>query len=584
VERPLSQTPLEPQPGSGGVGDLPPSRTAGVGRPLRVTRAVERLAHERFDVLVVGGGITGAGIARDAATRGLRVALVEAGDFAQATSSASSRLIHGGIRYLQYGDFGLVFEALKERRVLREIAPHLCRPVEFVFPAYRGERPGLWALVAGVNLYNALALWRPPVAGRRLTPQDVRDLAPALKVNDLRGAALYVDCQTDDARLVLENVLDAEREGACVLSRARVTSLRTDRRGRVRGANVSCLDLEGRAAETLELDARVVVNATGPFSDAFAARRAAPLLRPTLGVHLVVDGGRLPLGGRAFVLRAPQDGRVMFALPAGRRTVIGTTDTDWTGPAGRPPQPDDPIVARVEDVAYLLRAANHAFPEAHLTEGDVISTWAGLRPLVSDRAASASATSREHLLEREPNGLLTIVGGKLTTFRRMAEDVVDQIIVALRGQGFEGAVGPCVTAQRRLPGGGPVQRSSAVELAPQVEHHLRQTYGARASALDVVLQESNARVRLSERIDPELPYLWGEVVFAARHELALDVDDVLSRRMSLSREARDGGARASETVALLLGDEHGWSRAECENAIARFHRGLLVRDSWRRDR
>jgi len=247
-----------------------------------------RLDGGDFDVLVVGGGITGVGIARDAALRGLSVALCDAGDFASQTSSHSSKLIHGGLRYLQYGDLGLVFEALTERRVLLRTAPHLCRPIDFLFPTYTGLPPRLFVLGAGVTLYNALALYRPPVKARRLTAAEVFQLSPLLRAANLRGAQLYVDCQTDDARLALENVLDANEAGACAVSYVAVTELARDRHGRVRGARLR----DRLTGQELELKARAVINATGPFSDSFD--RGRNNLRPTLGVHLVFDAERLP--------------------------------------------------------------------------------------------------------------------------------------------------------------------------------------------------------------------------------------------------------------------------------------------------
>ena len=528
---------------------------------------LRRLDVEAFDILVVGGGATGAGIARDAALRGLRVALVDAGDFAGETSSQSSKLIHGGLRYLQYGDFSLVFEALTERRRLMRTAPHLCRPVEFLFPAYRGLAPRLGTLGAGIALYNALGLWRPPVGGRRVGPHDVFSMSPHLRAAGLEGAQLYVDCQTNDARLVLETVLDAEAVGAATASHVIVTELDRDRRGRVRAA----VARDRLSGVDLTIQARVIVNATGPFSDAFD--RGRQNLRPTLGVHLVFDAARLPHGGRATVLRSPRDGRLVFLLPADRRTMVGTTDTDWTPPCEppRPARPGDPIVARAADVDYLLEVVNAAFPSLVLDPDDVISTTAGLRPLVATPAHTPSATSREHELTVERDGLLTIVGGKLTTYRRMAEETVDRAIELLRDAGYEGALAPCCTATRPLPGGATFARSSLgdIELAPDVERHLRQTYGARAANVVASLTERTShtradtsaapRVDLASRIDPDLPYIWAEVHHAAVHELVTDIEDVLRRRIPLFRDARDQGLAAAPRAATLVGDVLGWS-------------------------
>ena len=541
-----------------------------------------RLTDESFDLLVVGGGATGAGIARDAALRGLRVALCERSDFASETSSQSSKLIHGGLRYLQYGDLRLVFEALHERRILMRVAPHLCRPVEFLFPSYRGSPPGFRSLGAGIALYNALALWRAPVAGGRLSIDETLTLSPGLRAEGLAGSHVYVDCQTNDARLVLETVLDAERAGAAIASRVEVTSLIRDRRGRVKAAHVR--DRQGGVDFTIQ--ARMVVNAAGPFSDAFD--RGRHNLRPTLGVHLVFDADRLPHGDRATVLLSPRDGRLVFLLPAGRRAILGTTDTDWRAPdqSQRSPRPGDWIGARRADVDYLLDVANHGFPGRGLGVDDVVSTFAGLRPLVATAAHSTSATSREHEIVIEPDGLLTVVGGKLTTFRRMAAVSVDKAVEYLRDHGHEAAIGPCVTATRPLPGGVAPPSLGEIELAPDIENHLRQTYGARAR--DVVSaiatgtrSASEALPALAARIDPDLPYLWGEIVFAARHEWVCEIDDVMCRRLPLFRDARDQGMAAAPLVAALVGNALGWDAERRADSLRRYGEQVRASRAWR---
>lgn len=537
-----------------------------------------RLAERELDLLVVGGGATGAGIARDAALRGLAVGLCEAGDFGGQTSSRSSKLIHGGLRYLQYGDLSLVFEGLAERRRLMTIAPHLCRPIEFLFPGYRGERPGLLTLGAGIALYNGLALWRPPAAARRLAAHEVHESAPYLRTAGLVGAQMYVDCQTDDARLVLENVLDAELAGAAVLSRAEVTELLRDRRGHVRGAQVA--DGAGTGGST-SVRARVVVNATGPFSDSFD--RGRHNLRPTLGVHLVFDAARLPHGGRALVLRAPRDNRLYFVLPAGPRTIVGTTDTDWTPPDGVPngPRVGDEIRARHTDVDYLLEALAHAFPPARLGPDDVISTFAGLRPLVATPAHTPSETSREHEIVREPDGLVTVAGGKLTTLRRMAEQAVDRVVDILHASGRDGPIGPCMTGTRLLPGAGALPSSlEDHELAPDVRQRLVSAYGARVARILTIISE---RPELARRIDPELPYLWAEVVHAARHEHALDVTDVFARRVPVFRDARDQGLEAAARAADLIGEVLGWSPERRQQALDDYGDAVDLSRYWRWD-
>jgi glycerol-3-phosphate dehydrogenase len=548
------------------------------GSPAARAAAVARLANEEVELLVVGGGATGAGIARDAALRGIRTALCEAGDFAGQTSSQSSRLIHGGLRYLQYGDLRLVYEGLTERRRLMSTAPHLCHPVEFVFPGYRGERPSLLTEGIGIGLYNALALWRPPASSRRLDARELYALAPLLRSASLLGGQCYVDCQTDDARLVLENVLDAESAGAIVLSHTPVWALDRDHRGIVRGATVSP-DLK---ADPIAVRAKVVVNATGPFSDAFDRGRRN--LRPTLGVHIVVSADRLPHGGRVLVLRSPRDNRLFFVMPAGPRTVVGTTDTDWAprGAAADPPVPADEIRARRADVEYLLEAINHGFPAARLGADDVLSTTAGLRPLLATSANTPSQTSREHEIIREPDGLVTIVGGKLTTLRRMGQQVVDVVAEVLRDKGREEPIGRCVTGTRPLPGGGavPALPADGAELPEDVRAHLLSAYGSRV--LDVLALRAAAPA-LAERIDPELPYVWAEVVHAIEHEHAREVADVLVRRVPLFRQARDQGLAAAPLVAAALGERLGWNAARRQAAVDQYEAAVARSRAWKHD-
>jgi len=529
-----------------------------------------RLASETFDVLVVGGGATGAAIARDAALRGLAVALVDAGDFAGQTSSHSSKLIHGGLRYLQYGDLPLVFEGLRERRRLMATAPHLCHPIEFVFPGYRGESPSLATLGAGITLYNALALWKPPAAHRRMGSHELGEQAPHLRSAGLEGAQVYVDCQTDDARLVLENILDAETAGAACASYVRVESIARDRRARARGAAV----VDRQTGAGFEIRARLVVSAAGPFTDGFlnGPRR----LRPTLGVHLVFDADRLPHHGRALVLRTPQDNRLYFVLPAGARTIVGTTDTDFAPDraSARAPRLGDEIRARGSDVAYLLQAARHAFPSLALGPADVVSTYAGLRPLLAGNAHTPSETSREHVIARGPDGVVVVAGGKLTTLRRMAEETVDVVVDALHALGIERAFRPCETTTRLLPGGGPPP--AGLSGPPDIVAHLG-VYGARAMTLLSVAAESPD---LEARIDPGLPYLWAEVVHAARHERAHALTDILTRRVPLFRDATDQGLGAAPQAAALAARELGWTDARVAEELAAYQAAVALSRRW----
>ncbi len=548
--------------------------------PLPASRpqALARLADGIFDVLVVGGGATGASVARDAALRGLQVALCDRGDFGGETSGQSSKLIHGGLRYLEHGHLHLVFEALAERRRLMDTAPHLCRPVEFLFPAYRGLDPSLFKLTVGVALYDALALFRPPARSRRLDPAEVGRLAPELRREGLTGAIGYVDCQTDDARLVLENVLDAEAAGATVASYVEIEPT-APRRSELHPVMARDRDSGARFA----IRARAVLNATGPFSDAF--RGGARVLRPTLGVHVVMDAARLPTHGRAFVLRSPRDHRVMFVLPAGARTFVGTTDTDWPDGDGRGPQPGDEIRARGEDVAYLLETAEHAFPDQNLQASDVLSTFSGLRPLLASDASDPSSTSREHAIWVDAHGVLNVAGGKLTTMRRMGEQAVDRLIELLRGRGMDRPLLPCGTRERPLPGAvgwtaGEASTLSALhELGDDVRQHLVDSYGVRAR--QIVALASDGDESLRRRLAPELPYLTAEVLYAARYEHACEVEDVLCRRVPLYRVDREQGLGCAAAVAQILATELGWSPAR-EKRSVRAYRALVERSRrWR---
>ncbi len=386
---------------------MPPSRA----------ELLSRLTDQPVDLLVVGGGITGAGIARDAALRGLRTVLVEREDFASGTSSRSSRLVHGGVRYLEHGYLHLVFESSRERRILLHIAPHLVHPLQFTWPVYRGARLPRWKIVAGLWLYDLLSLFRNAHPHRALSVSGVLAEEPRLRHEGLTGGALYFDAATDDARLTLANILSAVDAGAAALNYAEVTSL-LENDGRVCGAVVH----DRIAGRTFDVRARVVVNACGPWTDTIARLEnpaAPPALRGSKGVHITVPAARI--GNRqAVTMLDPADGRVLFTLPGGDVTIIGTTETETAA---------DPHEVRpcAADVQYLVDAANAFWPAAALTPEDVITAWAGIRPLIASHAANAGSASREHAIAVGGRGVVAITGGKLTTYRAMAEEVVDVV-------------------------------------------------------------------------------------------------------------------------------------------------------------
>lgn len=515
--------------------------------PANARPSLAALESGHFDLLVVGGGITGCGVARDAALRGLRVVLVEKGDFASGTSSRSSRLVHGGIRYLEHGHLRLVFEASAERRRLLALAPHLVRPLAFTWPVYRGQRLPWWKLVAGLTLYDALALFRNVARHRWLRPAKVRADEPRLRSDELTGAAVYYDAATDDARLTLANALGAADAGAVVMNYTRSDSLLRDPSGRVAGANLTDM-LTGRTAT---VRAHVVVQAIGAWTSGS--------VRGSAGAHITVPRERIGNTG-ALTLTAPDDGRVMFTLPAGSHTIIGTTETPTTSPP-------DVVRATESDVRYLLRAANHYFPDAQLTPDDVVSAWAGVRPLVAGSGTLGSA-SREHHIAHAP-GVLTITGGKLTTYRVMAADAVDAV---QRTSGGKPTKSP--TRDRPLPGGDLRDITAEIErvrrdtaLPDDRAGHLVQTYGSEwPHVWAVALGVPDG----ADALVPGLPYLVAEPVYAARCELACTVADVIIRRTHLAFELRDQGRSIAPRIAALMGSVLGWDAARQADEVQRY--------------
>jgi len=508
--------------------------------------------------------------------RGLRTVLVDQRDLGWGTSSRSSRLIHGGLRYLEEGGLTLVFEALRERRVLLDIAPHLVRPLPFVFPVHRGDRVPLWKLWAGICLYDVLAAFRNVRWHTLLGKRGLLHREPMLRERGLMGGIQYFDAQCDDARLVVATARSAIRHGALVASYMKVQDLlRAD--GRVQGARLRD-ELTGAEGT---VHAHLVVNATGPWCDAIRRLEdpaATPVLRPTKGVHVLVRRERL--GHEAAVtLTSPIDGRVMFVLPWGDFSYIGTTDTDTTE------SPDD-VRATPEDIVYLLRSANAAFPNAHLGESDVLATWAGLRPLIaSGQAVGASHVSREHVILTGPGGMLTIAGGKLTTYRAMAEELVNHAVASLHA--LDGRPRPArpPTAEEPLPGGEvrdlePLG-SPGLELGLPIAtvDHLVRLFGSECAALFNLVRE---RRELARPLGIATPAIEAEVVHVTRRELACRVEDVLVRRLHLFYETPDQGAGAARRTAELMAEELGWDAVRVNEETERYNT-MLRQASGRRD-
>jgi glycerol-3-phosphate dehydrogenase len=479
--------------------------------PARREATRTSLTESPVDVLIVGGGIVGAGIARDAAMRGLMTGLVEQHDFAFGTSSRSSRLLHGGLRYLAQGRIGLVREASVEKKIIHKIAPHLAEPLPFIFPTYRGNRHWvLWQLKIGVKLYDLLCGGRNLGKSTWLNQAEARQRVPGLNPANLNGAVRYYDGFTNDARLVMDTLRSAARSGASILNYCRFKNASRDR-------HWHC-EVEDRHSQThFQIQARAVVNATGPWADSLPHSRVK--LRVTKGIHLVVERGRLPVT-ETVVMTEGQ--RILFATPWGERTIVGTTDTDYRGSL-------DHVVADAGDLRYVLQVANQFFPSARLSQQDVISTWAGLRPLIADPHGKPSDISRGHEIRSPEPGWWDVAGGKLTTYRLMAEQTVDEIVEALR----------------------PLQRETA-ECRTAFEPLLPASEAANGSGI----------------LPPEFSRRFVEQY--CQQEWAVHLDDVMVRRSGwfyYHRNAAELATKVADWMAELL----GWSEAARIAEIERYH-------------
>lgn len=520
--------------------------------------ALRRMADDHVDVVVVGGGITGAGVALDAASRGLRTALVERDDFASGTSSKSSKLVHGGLRYLQQGEVRLVYQALAERQRLRHNAPHLVKVLPFLIPVF--SKDGLInpkvarALGSAMWMYDLTGGARIGKLHKRISKEEALAHMPTLPAERLAAAYLYYDAQADDARLTLTIARTAAIDhGAAVANGARVVGFLKDGGGRVRGARI---EADG---QTFEVSAGAVVNAAGVWADDVRALDDGVhpnSIRPAKGIHITVPWAMVR-NDIAVVVPVPKDKRSVFVVRWGDLTYIGTTDTDYDGPL------DDPQCTP-EDVAYLLRAINFSVT-TNITEADVVGTWAGLRPLVRDAGSERTADlSRRHRVTASESGVVTITGGKLTTYREMAADTVDAVVDAL-GSSVEGRVARhSHTKKLRLRGAEGYTTSS----------HLADRYGGEARIIEAMVDRDAS---LGEPLVPSLPYLRAEALYAVRYEMARSLDDVLSRRTRARLLARDASAAAAASVADLVADDLGWTDDE-RAAQAEAYRSSVERE------
>jgi glycerol-3-phosphate dehydrogenase len=534
---------------------------------LTRARAIEEIAGKHFEVVVIGGGITGAGVALDAASRGYSVALLERGDYAVGTSSRSSKMVHGGLRYLQNFDLGLVREALLERQLMVRLAPHLVYPTPFLVAALGEERRDR-KLGLGLNMYDVMATTRAgrsrrerraardraeedesywsPDRHRTIDREEVLELVPALAPREPNDAYLFYDCQTDDVRLVLTVLGEAERFGAVMLNGAEVTEVLS-----ANGQATGVAFVEEESGERMQVDADHVVNATGVFADGIRPEELlgeedVPRIAPSRGTHLLIDGADLPMGKAACIVPAGE-GRMIFSLPWYGRTLVGTTDNDFDGDTVHPRPAQD-------DIAYLLDATNDFFGTS-LTETDLVGAYAGVRPLIStgDPRKSVDISRKAELYETS-SGMLTITGGKLTTWRRMAKQTVDRLVER------EGREAPCHTHE--IPLGMPARPEDLEAPEGVGEEAVEQLAFRYGHAARKVLAIARENPKLARPIAPGRPDLLAEVAVAARAEQARSVADVLLRRTRLGILAAPElrSAKAVRPVADVLGAELGWSR------------------------
>lgn len=514
--------------------------------------ALKRLAAETFDLLVVGGGITGAGLARDAALRGLNVALVEKEDFGHGTSGRSSKLVHGGLRYLVHGEVRLVRESARERAALRRVAPHLVHPLPFLFPLFHGDSTFFYR--TGLSIYDWLAGVTPAEQHRMIDTETVRQWAPGLR-DPLKCGIAYGEYITDDARLTMENARSAAEWGAAVANHVQVTGFRYE------GERVVGVHLRDElTGDTFPASARVVVNATGPWAEHTLARSALEGPKQLLlskGIHLLFRAERLPVFG-AVTLRLP-DGTMGFAIPRWQYVYVGTTDVEYHGDIDHPGADEAAI-------AHLLRLVQHSFPEAGLTQDDIVSTWAGVRPLIAQPGKSPRDTSRHDEVWRIRPGLLTIVGGKLTTYRQMANRVMAQVareVGQAVGDNRRTAEVPLPGADVDTPGFSAfrdrmLREYDAAGVPAEITDRIAWLYGKGMKTLLEYGQEDSAWL---QPLAPGTRALRGEVRLAVEQEMAMSLIDFMDRRSALLLFSDDQGRAAAPEAARIMADLLGWSEA-----------------------
>lgn len=535
---------------------------------------LQKLRNEKFDLVIIGGGISGAGVARDAASRGMRVALVEANDFASGTSSRSSKLIHGGIRYLENLEFGLVFEALSERRNLTEIAPHLVHPLRFMLPVYKGDRVGMFKMGLGMWLYDALSTFEAPQMHERLSREEALERMPILEPNNLVGAYVYSDAYMDDDRLVIETLRSAHRQGAVAVNFCSAIGGEM-----VEGRLAKIKVRDELSKEEFFIEGRHFVSTVGPWTDLVAPKLIGEWkkkMRPSKGIHLTFDRKRIPLSS-AVVMVSDDQKRIIFGIPRHEMIIIGTTDTDY---------PQDPREVHSEraDVEYLLKIVGEYFPNADITEKDILASYAGVRPLVDDGSETESKTSREHLILYDPRNVTFVMGGKYTTYRRISEEVVEETLKAFTfeecvkwGKGNTNVpLNPLVTREKLLRASQQAEEmAERFGLDVDTVNFLVERHGEEAFA---VLEEFG---HLGRRAGKEASRWLIEAAHAIQQTMCLNLVDFYLRRSPLFLARADHGLMFMSIIADYFQKVFGWSEDEKKQQINAVHQHIQFELAWR---
>ncbi len=545
------------------------------------TQNIEKMKNSSFDLVVIGGGITGAGIARDAASRGMSVALVEMNDFASGTSSRSSKLIHGGIRYLENLEFHLVYEALSERALLFELAPNLVHPLRFLLPLYRGGRVGMCKMGLGMWLYDILSLFEAPEMHERLSVAESIDRVPFLKSRDLLGSYEYSDAYMDDDRLVIETLRSANELGALCASYVSATGAEFES-GKL--SQLQCRDEVTGVG--FRISGRHFVSTVGPWTDRLGSAIFSDwqsIMRPSKGIHLTLNRKDLPLPS-AVVMASDVDKRIVFGIPRHEMVIIGTTDTDFSD------QPET-VHSTVEDVDYLLQIASDYFPGAELTKDKIIASYAGVRPLVHDGSATESATSREHVIINDPRNITFVAGGKYTTYRRMAEQTVESLLanypledqVQFNKANTKKPLNPLISSENYLRAKQSVEKwseemgLSLVEMAGLVDR-----YGEEVrSDLSQRTLCQNLKIGTSSSERP-IPSIWRfEVAHAIENTMCFNLLDFYLRRTPLFLSHEDNGWSLVEAIADEFAECLSWSDSEREGQIKKLKDYFQFELNWK---